>query len=127
MDAASKIGFGEDGQRVLVTDFDYAAVDPGAAIEDLRAENENLRRDISYIKSKPSELLDFFFGVLTSENLPAKQLKNRVYLFEWLVGRSSFATQVELARILGISPAAVNQQLNSLCSQFPLLARLRAD
>jgi hypothetical protein len=94
MDGDRKIGFGEHGERVPVADFDFAAVDP---------EIQNLRAALDYAKSKVPELLDLVFQILLSENLTAKQLRNRVFFFAFIVRRTRFASQVELARHLGIT------------------------
>jgi len=113
-----KIGFDDNSQRVAVTDFDFAAVDRDSAIEDLQAA-------LDYAKSKIPELLDMVLEILISETLTAEQLKRRVFYFAFLTRRKPFASQTDLAKHLGITPAAVSQQLNSLCEKFPLLARLR--
>ena len=126
MDAGRKIGFSENGQPVPIADFDFNAVDPAAVIEDLRLENENLRRDLAYAKSKAPELAELIFCVLLWPPYGAEELKRRAWLLGFLMGKTCFTSQADLARFLGITPAAVTQQLNALCSQFPLLARLRA-
>ncbi len=111
--------FDDRGQRVPVTDFDFADVDRDAAIEDLRAALE-------YQKSKLPELLDLICEFLTSEKLTAEQVQRRVFFFAWLARRTPFASQRELAEHLGITPPAVNQAIADLCQKYPLMMRLRA-
>jgi predicted transcriptional regulator len=116
---AHKIGFGESpGETVGVTEFDLAAVDRGAALEDLQEALDNAR-------GKVSSLLAGIVEALVSENLTAEQIKKRVFYFGYIAGRRPFTSQLELAKWLGISPAAVNQGIKDFCDNYPMMARIR--
>jgi hypothetical protein len=125
LDAGGNIAFDDRGRPVPAVDFDFAAVDPAAVIEDLHTEIENLRRDLAYARSKVPEVVDLIFEILLSQPHAAEQMKRRMVALAFIMERTTFKTQAELAQFLGTTPQAVSKQVDSICSRSPLLARLR--
>jgi hypothetical protein len=110
--------FEQDHRPVPSVDFDYGAVDRDAAIEDLQAA-------LDYQKRKIPEMLELIVEALLSENLDADRLKKNALYFGYVARRKPFASQLELAAHLKITPSAVNQGIGNFCQKFPIMARLR--
>jgi hypothetical protein len=117
LNAPDKIGFDDNGQRVAVTDFDYGAVEPAdkdAIIAEQAAKIENLETALARYREKSQTLLHFIFNTLLS-GLPDERIAGRrAYFFAQTVFKDNppFPTQAELGKHLGITGAAVSQQLN---------------
>ena len=118
MHTAANIKFDDAHRPVPAVDFDFAAIDRDAALEDLQAV-------IDYQKRKLPEMLGLIVEALLSESLTADKLQKRVLYFGYLARRQPFASQLDLAAHLKISPAAVNQGIKNLCEKYPIMARLR--
>lgn len=103
MDNDGKIGFGENGQPVLVTAFDFDALQGDLA------ESEQVRL-----------WADGALAMLAMINAGSsvERAGRRARLIAFFLGRSVCKTQKELAGKLGITPAATSQQLNQLHTEF---------
>ena len=116
MNAENKTGFDDDGKPVHVTDFDFAA---------LEAERRDHVADVQYYRDKLSEFLRFTCDALLAGNPSAEIAGRRAYFFALLLKQPPFPTQAELARHLGLSGAAVCQQLNAFKAENPLFSALK--
>ena len=115
MNAENKIGFDDDGRPVHVTDFDFAA---------LEAERRDHKNDVHYYRDKLVEFVRFTCDALLAGNPSAEIAGRRAYFFALLLKQPPFSSQAELARHLGLSGAAVCQQLNAFKAETPLFAAL---
>jgi len=127
LNAPGKIGFDDDGQPVGVTEFDFDAVeaDKDAIILEQDARIADLEADVRNYKEKACELVRVIFGTILS-GLPAEaEAGRRSYFFAQLVfEKPPFDSQAQLAKHLGISGAAVSQQLNDFREDFPLISQI---
>ena len=104
MTAPGKIGFDDDGHPVGVTEFDFAAVDRDAAIEDLRAE---------FIREIQHDTERRLLALLLDGNASVKEVGFRAHVIAFGLGchpaEKEIRTQMELAKYLKTSQSAVSR------------------
>jgi hypothetical protein len=116
VNAPDKIGFDDDGKPVGVTDFDFAEVE---------AERRDNAAAIENYRDKLTEFVRFTCDALLSGNPTAEQAGRRAFFFAQLgLENPPFKSQAKLAKHLGITGAAVSQQLNAFRAAFPLISRI---
>lgn len=116
----SNIKFDDDGNPVPFVEFDFAALEADAARRD-RADAVEYQRD------KLTELIRFMCVALLEGNPSAEVAGRRAYFIALLLRQSPFGSQAELARHLGLSAAAICQQLNAFKAQNPLLSATNSE
>jgi hypothetical protein len=98
-----KIGFDDNGQPVLVTAFDFDALEGGVTdSEQVRLWGDGAIAMLALINAGKS----------------VERAGRRAKLIAFFLGRSDFKNQKELAAKLDITPAAVCQNLISLHAEF---------
>jgi DNA-binding MarR family transcriptional regulator len=97
-------------------------------LDELRARNaeletriSDLERDLAFYKEKRVEELRFLFAIL-HDGLPPEKIAGRrsYFLAQRFFSKPQFKSDAALARHLGITPAAVSQQLNEFLNKFPV-------
>jgi len=122
--------FDDNGNPIPTVEFDYAALDsergergnPLLAVvdEELVARIESLEAEVARYITKAAELAKVIFNTILAD-LPNEQKAGRLtYLFAFAIGHSQFKSQAELAKHLGMSGAAVSQQLKAFRATLPL-------
>lgn len=110
-----------------MTEFDFAAVetDRDAIILEQEARIGDLEADLLHYKEKSIEIVRVIFNTILS-GLPAEaEAGRRAYFFAQLVfEKPPFDSQAQLAKHLGVSGAAVSQQLNDFRADFPLISQI---
>jgi hypothetical protein len=99
--------FDDDGKPVGVVSFDYDKIDDPDEAGDVAA----IRREVIV------RTLQF----LTGQRATAKRAGQRAILLAHLVRVGDCKTQRELARRLGLSPAAISKKVNALRKDLSML------